>query len=209
MSETIHPAPKVVVFDWGGIFTEGTFDADAVRNLANQAGATQEEIGKTYFPLMEEFEAGAFDIEEFTTRFLRESGLSLSREQFQETFLSSGIDRPQMFELLATIPAQTPVAILSNNVPVLCDRVRHDPRMKRVDRFLFSNEIGVRKPDVGAFERLRKELDLDYDGMIFIDDNRANIDAANALGITGIHYQEWDSFHAEFRALVPAPGQEA
>ena len=194
---------RAVAFDWGGIFTQGTFDSDAVRNLARLCGATEEQVERIYLPLMVPFEAGDIDLAEFTARFRKESGLSFDDREFQETFLASGIEREEMYAALAAIPEGYTVGMLSNNVEKLCDRVRNDPRMARVEHFLFSNEIRVRKPDPEAFRHLTEALGVPPAGTVFIDDNEANISAARELGFQGILLRDFPGFLEEFTALLP------
>ena len=192
-----------IAFDWGGIFTEGTFDASAVRNLAAKANVSETDLAKTYFPLMEHFEAGAFDFGSFTERFLGESGISLSASEFSEVFLSSVVDRQKMYDVLASIPERYTVGILSNNVPVLCDGVRDDPRMARVEHFVFSNEIKVRKPDPAAFAALTEALGRPPEETVFIDDNPDNVAACEALGYKGLLLESYNGFAEAWQKLLP------
>lgn len=194
---------RAIAFDWGGIFTEGTFDSDAVHKLAALCSVSEERIATTYFPLMALFEAGEFDIDEFVTRFRKESGLTFDEERFRSVFLESGRDREEMYRLLAGIPRSYRVAILSNNVQALCDRVRDDRRMDRVEKFLFSNELGVRKPAEAAYRALQEALELSPREIVFIDDSEANIEACCRLGFAGIHFQEFGRFTNELARLVP------
>lgn len=194
---------RAVAFDWGGIFTEGTFDSDAVANLAALLEVAEERLEGVYYPLMAHFEAGEFGLEEFVARFRQESGLTFDEGEFRDTFLASGRDRPRMYEVLNAIPRSYRVAVLSNNVPVLCDRVRSDPRMERVETFLFSNELGVRKPAEAAYRRLREAVDLPAGEVLFIDDSEANIAACRELGFTGIHFRDFEQFGSELSRLVP------
>lgn len=194
---------SAIAFDWGGVFTEGTFDSSAVRNLARAFGVGEEEVGATYFPVMEHFEAGAFDFPTFHQLFLERSGLSLSYPLFRETFLGSVTERPVMFELLSVIPERYTVGMLSNNVPVLCDQVRDDPRYRRVEHFVFSNEIGVRKPDPVAFAALSSALGTPPEVTVFVDDNEANIAACRELGYQGILLDSVASFSDQWRLLLP------
>lgn len=194
---------SAIAFDWGGVFTEGTFDGSAVRNLAGAFGVSEDEIGKTYFPLMERFEAGAFDFPRFHEHFLERSGLSLPLATFKETFLDSVKERAAMFGLLASIPRRYTVGMLSNNVAVLCDRVRDDPRLARIEHFVFSNELGVRKPDPAAFAALTEALGVPPGATVFIDDNEANIAACRDLGYRGILLDSVASFAEEWRLLLP------
>jgi len=192
-----------IAFDWGGIFTEGTFDSSAVRNLAKLAGVSHTELAKTYFPLMEEFEAGAFEFPVFYKRFAQRSGLELDETAFRETFLGSVRERESMFALLTTIPEHYTVGMLSNNVPVLCDLVRNDPRMARVEHFVFSNEIGVRKPAPEAFARLTEALGRPPEETVFIDDNAGNVAACRALGYKGVLLADVEGFAEEWRQHLP------
>ena len=94
----------------------------------------------------------------FTGSFVEETSLDLSEDTFRKTFLGSVRERAAMFDVLNAIPQSYTVGMLSNNVPVLCDTVRDDPRMSRFESFVFSNEIGVRKPDAEAFAKLSEAL---------------------------------------------------
>lgn len=194
---------RAIAFDWGGIFTEGTFDSSAVANLAAAAGVSEERIAATYFPLMEAFEVGAFDFATFHQKFVASSGLDFAAETFRRTYLGSVRERTVMYAVLGAIPAEYTVGMLSNNVPVLCDTVRDDPRMARVEHFVFSNEIGVRKPDPAAFAALTETLGVPAEATSFIDDNLANIDAARDLGYDGILLDSFAGFMARWRKRFP------
>lgn len=192
-----------IAFDWGGIFTEGTFDSDAVKNLVQVAGTDAELVHAAYFPLMEEFEVGAFDLGGFIDRFVERTGSRVDEELLASTFLKSGIQRTQMFEILAGIPDSYRVGMLSNNVPALCDKVRNDLRMERIEKFVFSNEIGVRKPDPVAFAALEAAMELPPRETVFIDDSAANIDAARELGFQGILLDSMAHFTEQWNRLLP------
>jgi putative hydrolase of the HAD superfamily len=194
---------KAIAFDWGGIFTEGTFDGGAVRNLARASGVKEDEIAKSYFPLMEAFEVGAFSMAAFHQRFLERSGLTLPFETFRATFLGSVRERAAMFEVLASIPEHYTVGMLSNNVPVLCDAVRGDPRYSRIEHFVFSNEIAVRKPDPRAFAALSAALGVPPEATVFVDDNVGNIEACRKLGYRGILLEHFRGFRQAWDACLP------
>lgn len=198
---------RAIAFDWGGIFTEGTFDSHAVENLARLCGVDEQEIARTYYPLMAEFEAGAFDLAEYVRRFREGSGLEFEDEAFTRTFLGSGRERAAMFDLVARVPEDYLVGMLSNNVPVLCDRVRDDPRLARIERFVFSNEIGVRKPDARAFHALTDALGLPPEQTLFVDDNAENVAAARGLGFAAIHLTDWERFLTDWEAALAGAGE--
>jgi putative hydrolase of the HAD superfamily len=194
---------KAIAFDWGGIFTENTFDSSAVRNLAVLCNTTPEIIGKTYFPLMEHFEAGEFDFDSYHQQFVEKSGFAVEAGVFRKTFLGSVREREAMFEVLNAIPSSYKVGMLSNNVPILCDRVRNDPRFRRIDTFVFSNEIKVRKPDPRSFEALLECLDTRAEETVFIDDNADNIKACEAMGFKALYLDTFEQFLGRWKTLLP------
>ena len=194
---------RAVAFDWGGVFTEGTFDGRAVRALAALFGRSQDDVAQAYYPLMEHFEVGAFDLPAFHQRLTRALDVQVDETAFREAFLNAPRERPAMYQLLAGMPQRYAVAMLSNNVPELCDRVRTDPRMTRVEHFVFSNEIAARKPDALSFAALSEALALPPTATAFVDDNAANVAACEALGYRGILLDTPAGFAARWRRLLP------
>jgi HAD superfamily hydrolase (TIGR01509 family) len=193
-----------VAFDWGGVFTVGTFDGRAIARLARLFGVDEAALRPTYLELMELFEIGGFDLPSFTERLSRSLGRDVDAGAFREAFLDAPVERPEMYALVAGLPDELAVGMLSNNVPVLCDRVRDDPRCARIERFLFSNEIGVRKPDAAAFMSLAEALQLAPHEIVFVDDHPGNVAAAQRLGFEALLLDTPAAFAARWRATLPA-----
>ena len=55
------------------------------------------------------------------------------------------------------------------------------------DMLFLSYEIGMHKPDAGIYAHLLRHAGIEPSESVFIDDSRANIDAAELQGIPGIH----------------------
>lgn len=192
-----------IAFDWGGIFTVGTFDSAAAANLSRAVGIELRLVEPVYLRLMADFEVGAFRMPGFHQRFCEATGADLPFEEFRHVFLGSVRERAATFELLASIPDGYKVGMLSNNSPELCDLVRDEPRNARFEAFVFSNEIGVRKPAPEAFAALTEALGVPPERTVFIDDNADNIAACQALGFTGLLLDEPRAFAARWRAALP------
>lgn len=196
-------ALRAIAFDWGGVFTEGTFDSSAVVALAALYGVERERVAEAYFPLMARFECGEFGLDAFQRALEVATGLEAWGPAFRSAFLGAVRPRDAMVALLGSLPRAYRVGMLSNNVPILCDRVRSDPRMQRIERFVFSNEIGVRKPDAAAFAALTAALGESAEATVFVDDNEANVEAANALGYRGLLIDDVPGFARRWRAALP------
>ena len=201
----MNPSPvRGVAFDWGGVFTVGTFDGRAIARLARLYGVDEATLRPHYLALMEVFEVGGFDLPAFADRLSRTIGHEVDAGAFRGAFLDAPRERPAMYELLAGIPPEYAVAMLSNNVPVLCDRVRDDPRTARIERFVFSNEIGARKPDAIAFMALAEGMGLAPHEIVFVDDAVGNVEAARTLGFQALLLDSAAAFAARWRAALPA-----
>jgi putative hydrolase of the HAD superfamily len=203
-----------IAFDWGGIFTEGTFDSQAHVDLASLYSLAPAAIEADYLELMKVFEAGAFDLPGFKDALETRLGVNeVALDAFRNTFLGAVRERPAMYDVVRAIPERFTLGMLSNNVPELCDRVRSDVRLERMDgRFVFSNEIKVRKPDEEAYAHLEDALAVPAAHAVFIDDAAHNIEAAAQFGFHTIHLTDMDAFHAQWRELlpdVPLPGGAA
>lgn len=201
---------RAVAFDWGGVFTRGTFDSGAVEALSARYAVPAERVAEAYYPLMEAFEEGAHSLPTFKLRFEQQLasrvGASafqvLDEETFRSVFLGSVRWREPMVSVLNAIPSNLTVGMLSNNIPELCDRVRNDARMARIERFVFSNEIRRRKPDAAAFKALSDALGVPPTDTVFIDDNVTNIRASEASGFNGILIEDPATFVARWRAAL-------
>lgn len=196
-------APRGIAFDWGGVFTVGTFDGRAITRLARLYGVPEAYLRPRYLELMELFEVGGFDLPAFTERVSRAVGRDADEGAFREAFLDAPLERPATYALLAGIPDGYAVGMLSNNVPVLCDRVRDDPRNARIERFVFSNEIGARKPDAVAFMALAEGMGLAPHEIVFVDDAARNVEAARTLGLQALLLDTAAAFAARWRASLP------
>ncbi|MEX1827682.1 HAD family hydrolase [Luteibacter sp. CQ10] len=69
------------------------------------------------------------------------------------------------------------------------------------DGIVVSGEEGTIKPDPKLYETLLERYDIDPATAIFIDDNKLNVDAAEKLGIHGVHFHSPAQLRAELVAL--------
>lgn len=72
---------------------------------------------------------------------------------------------------------------------------------KVFDGILVSGEEKLIKPDAAIFELLIKRYDLTPEASLFIDDNKKNIAAADALGFKTIHFTTPEALREKLVAL--------
>jgi putative hydrolase of the HAD superfamily len=71
------------------------------------------------------------------------------------------------------------------------------------DAVVISCEVGMRKPEPEIFRHTAALLDLRPEECVFIDDIEANITAAEALGMTGIHHVNPSATASRLAELFP------
>ena len=71
-----------------------------------------------------------------------------------------------------------------------------------MDGGIFSYEAGLVKPDPNIYQKLVDDYHLDPHNCLFIDDNKANVRAANALGIPAVRFKDYEQGHAAVEAFL-------
>ncbi len=193
-----------VAFDWGGVFTIGTFDGRSTQNVADRSGLKVERVRESYFRHVRQLEVGAWTLPQFWTVMQQETDVQMSYDEFETLYLSSILDNLPMYTSLAALPAGVRVGLLSNNYPVVSDHLRRDPRFARFDALVFSNELGQKKPHADSFAALEQAMQHPASAVAFVDDVQENIDAANAFGFHGMlyHHERHPQFEAELASWL-------
>jgi HAD superfamily hydrolase (TIGR01509 family) len=203
MSEITSAPTRAIAFDWGGVFTVGTFDGRSTQRIADKYGLDVVEVRKHYFELVHKLELGTWTLATFWSEFGSRIGLAnVSYADFETLYVGSILENDAMYAFLPTISSEFRVGLLSNNYPTICDILERDPRWRRFDRMVFSNKIGIKKPDPASFEALLASLELPGDRVVFVDDVPENLEAAAKLGIAGILYDAHE--HARFLSDLEA-----
>ncbi|GAA1431151.1 hypothetical protein GCM10009616_17590 [Microlunatus lacustris] len=73
--------------------------------------------------------------------------------------------------------------------------------LRRFAGILVSGAEQLAKPDPAIFRLALERFDLDPTGCVFVDDSPANVEAAAALGLTGLHFTGADRLRAELEQL--------
>ena len=76
--------------------------------------------------------------------------------------------------------------------------------LQLMDGIVFSYEARVGKPDAGIYKKLINEYSLEEKESVFIDDRRENIEAAEKLGIKGIHFLNYEQARDELELYLKA-----
>jgi 2-haloacid dehalogenase len=106
-------------------------------------------------------------------------------------------------EILAELKKrETPLYALTNwsheTFPIARPRF---PFFEWFDGIVVSGEVGLIKPDARIYHHLLERFDLTAGDCVFIDDSAANVAGAEAVGITGLHFQSPERLRRELGEL--------
>ena len=120
--------------------------------------------------------------------------LGLSQPQLRglrESFYGGDVLNQQLLARIDGLRQQSiALGLLSNFSTDLRSMLGVQDLLRRFDHIAISAEIGAMKPDAAAYEAILGMLALPAPACVFIDDLPENVDAARALGMHGIVFED-------------------
>lgn len=193
---------KAILFDWAGVFcTPG--EPFSHTRLVQLTGLSVDEMGQATYTLQERYYRGSISTDEFWKQVIKQFNLPLSMEDLSTAYRSSYRLYPEMLELAKCVRAKVQTALLSNLTSEMMQEILRVHHVERYfDHVIFSNEIGHMKPEPESFAFALRRLEAHPHETLFIDDSKANIDAASAMGIQTYHFLSPDQCLRDLSALV-------
>lgn len=178
----------MVLFDLGGVLVELAGVPTMLRWMDNRI--SPEELWKMWLqsPAVRAFETGRTDAGNFAGDLIAEMALPVAREKLIEefTFWPRGLF-PGALELVSQIPSRYTRATLSNSNSVHWPRLMKELQLAEAfDRHFASHLIGKIKPDEEAFHHVTQSLQCAAEEILFLDDNKLNVEAAARMGMTAV-----------------------
>ena len=183
---------KDVIFDIGGVLINLDMDG-CIRAFRENLGF--ERITELLDPYHQkgiygDMEAGILSADEFRAQVLRESAPGSRPEDVDRSMraLLSGMEADTV-ETVKELSARYPLYLLSNNNPIsmrLCHRIFKnngiDPNTTFKEEFI-SSDLNMLKPEPEFYKYVIRKIGLPPQEILFIDDNKANVDGARAVGL--------------------------
>ncbi|MFJ2032402.1 HAD family hydrolase [Streptosporangium sp. NPDC087985] len=210
---------KGVLIDWGGVLTTGLSEAIAEWIVVDRIDATHyrdvmrelilhayegSETGENAIHALERGEISGLEFErDLAARLVTTDGVSPVAEGLLSRMFA-GFQRVEpMYDMLRQARAAgLRTCLLSNSWANEYPREGWD---EFFDEVVISGEIGMRKPEVRIFEHALGRVGLTGQECVFVDDIEANITAARALGIVGVHHRDPELTIAELESLLSVP----
>jgi epoxide hydrolase-like predicted phosphatase len=202
---SLNQTIKAVIWDMGGVLLHEA-DSAPRKKLAQQYGV---ELIKLYDLVFNSQSAalaarGEISEEEHWRRIAVELGVPpADLENFHSAFWSGDEVDSELIQFIRSLRPTYKTALLSN--AWTGTRKALDEYYGCLDIFdevVISAEIRLAKPDPAIYRAMLTLLDLPANQTIFVDDLAENIEAANALGIHGIRFENTRQAIQDVRRLL-------
>lgn len=179
---------KTILFDFGDVFID--LDKSATERSLIKLGVTS--ISNEMLETAMQYEKGLINTEEFIANF-RSKYPNISAKKFIEAWNSIILNVPESrlkFIEALSLRKEYRLILLSNTNTLHIEQVIKNMTLARYlrfknsfDRFYWSHELKLRKPELSIYEYVLTKNNLSASECFFIDDTKENTDAAAKLGI--------------------------
>ncbi len=196
---------RAVIFDLGGVVMDSPLHA--IARYERDHGIEHNAINHSIVAVGDagawsRLERGELELEAFFPEFeadCRSYGLEVSGPRMMEYIAEAGSPRPQMLRAIRRIKEEgLRVGALTNNWP----NDGENPLRELFDAFVESSVVGLRKPDPRIYRLACRELGVELEQSVFLDDIGRNLKPARALGMTTIKVDEPEPALRELEAVL-------
>jgi glucose-1-phosphatase len=200
---------KNIIFDLGNVILN--IDYDAPVQAFRQLGITNFE---TIFSkaaqtnLADDIETGKISDADFINHLLQLCNTGTTQQQVIDAWNAIIINFPlRRLQILQQLQLHYNMYLLSNTNSIheqcynklLFSTVGYNSLSIFFDKIYLSHQIGLRKPDVKAWQLILNEHQLKPEETLFLDDSPQHIAAATTLSLQCIHVTPENSMEAIFR----------
>ena len=149
---------------------------------------------------------------------MKKLGITLDKEQIDILIRLDSLSwsqlSPFMLRWAHAVSLSGRITAICSNIPpdmakvlfenMLCSPLSGLPLPLRFDPVITSCSIGINKPDSGIYQHLLDKLSLPPQEVLFIDDREDNVKGAQALGISALVYNSFNSLMRQVKSVDPS-----
>ncbi|WP_165216915.1 HAD family phosphatase [Schaalia sp. ZJ1691] len=204
-------ASQALLFDVGGVIVKAHPDPQFVANLIGDgAPSLVSLVDQAMWAHRDSYDAGCSD-REFWDQVAGDCGKPEVTDHVLSQLVAHDVARMHhpddiTVALINELHAEgVRLGILSNAPKSIAEEIRKTAWAKPFDELIFSHEHHVNKPSRGIYREAVKQMGVPADQLIFIDDRKRNVRAAELLGMGGIIWESAAQVREELvsRGILP------
>ena len=194
-----------ILWDVGGVLLTNGWDHKERATVLAHFGVDRDAFEQRHPDANDAWEKGLITVEEYLQKTVFFEPRTFTVNDFVEAMKAeSQVLEDSALGILGELAASDSIALgmLNNEARELNDyRIQTFQLRGLFDQFLSSCYVGLRKPDARMFHLALDVLQRDPHEIAFVDDREGNVEAANAAGMRGVHYQGAQGLKKQFEAL--------
>lgn len=195
---------KAVIFDLGGVILRTEYDSPR-HHLAEKLSVDYDDMLRAVFQSesCQLASLGRITANEHwlnVARLLKRpaTDVELIRREF---FAGDVIDRT-LLDFIRSLRPRYKTGLLSNAWSDLREYTRINHFDDAFDNMTISAEAGIVKPSAGAYQLSLKQLSVNPDEAVFVDDFIENVEGARAVGMTAVHFKGLEGMMKDLKKLL-------
>jgi FMN phosphatase YigB (HAD superfamily) len=194
---------RTVIFDLGKVIVPFDFQRgyDAISEICScPAEEIPRRIGST--DLVQRFETGLIDPQDFVRQFSAILGLDISYEEFCRVWSSIFLPETLIPEsLVAGLKARYRLLLLSNTNAIHFAMIRENyPIIRHFEGCILSYKVGALKPSEKIYREAIAQAECRPEEIFFTDDILSYVEAAQREGIDAVQFESLPQLESELRA---------
>jgi epoxide hydrolase-like predicted phosphatase len=195
---------KAIYFDMGGVIVRTEFQAPR-QHLAERFGLDYDEIGRLVFDSPSSLQAtlGAISEDEqwaAVAKKLRQP--ATQAPAIRDEFFGGDIPDIVLIDFLRELRKTFKVGLISNAWSGARAWIEAKKLADAFDALIISAEERVAKPDERIYRIALEKLGVAPAEAVFVDDFKANVEAARAIGMQAIHFTQPENALDELKKLL-------
>ena len=186
---------RAVIFDYGEVLSQPANQA-AHRELVEATGLPLEIFEAHYWANRLDYDAAILSGCTYWEKIAREAGTKFTSEQIKrlialDTRMWMDINEAMLSWALEIQRFGLRIGILSNMGEDVLRAMRQDfPWIHKFDALVWSCELGIVKPDAAIYRHAVRQLGINADEALFIDNLEVNVTAAKQAGLHSLVYKD-------------------
>ncbi|MGB0064429.1 MAG: HAD family phosphatase [Terracidiphilus sp.] len=199
-----------ILFDVGGVLLTNGWDRAERAAAVARFGLDAQELDANHFAVMEPWERGEIDLNQYLDAAVFYEPRTFSRDEFVAFIFAQSQPLPNgALSVLAELAASNPCASNQCLIGALNNEARETNEyrfshfgLRRYFRVAFSScYVGLRKPQPAIYRRALDILGCTPERVLFIDDRAENVEGGRAAGMKAIRFTGESELRAELKEL--------
>lgn len=193
---------STLIFDLGGVLIENS-SKEMFSHFEKVLGLPYETLYPVVLKHWKLWEKGLMSESELWHLVGTDLGQTLSPGQtlWRDSYTPLYREKKGMFAVLETLKQKGYNTALLSNIEEPIKEFIVSKNYQNLDVFVFSCEVKMSKPDREIYNYTLELLQVHPQHAVFIDDRKENVDAAQEIGMQGIHFVDEQSFIQDLHTL--------